>query len=44
MQKKTIFNWLCNILKDYPEKEISYICKNLIDDDISYKYTLQQFK
>ena len=38
-----IYEWLCSILKDYPNKEVISICKNYIDDDIGYKYLTEQY-
>ena len=44
MNKKIIYNWLYNILKEYDDKEINSVCQNYIDDKIALDYIKNQYK
>ena len=42
--KKTIYNWLTTILKDFSENEVESIYQNYIDDNTAFNYLKEQYK
>lgn len=44
MNKKTIYNWLCNILNKYDNKEVESISKNYVNDNIGLLYLIDKYK